>query len=150
MNWTEKHIKGLLHQKKIRSYKISKKKKGYSKNGPNVPRRKSKALEWLEWNLLYWGNQNTLELEREVKFCSDRDWRFDFAFRAVKIAVEYEGGIYMERSGHNSHNGIQRDIDKYTRAQILGWTVIRVSAKNYTTVLKTLNEIVETNQAIKK
>ena len=48
----------------------------------------------------------------------------------------------MDRGGHNSHTGIQRDIDKYQLAQKEGWQLIRLTAINYTTVLKTLNEMI--------
>lgn len=142
--WTEEHILQLQKDKKIRGYTFTQKQKNYSRNQPNnIPSPKPKGVIWLELNLLYWGNERTIALEQEHKFCPERGWRFDFAFPAIRIAVEYEGGIFMQRSGHNSHTGIQRDIDKYNRAQALGWKVIRCTAKDYSTVLKTLNELVK-------
>lgn len=140
--WTEKHIRSLLHDQKIRGYRFPQRQKNYSTNqGKNIPREKPKGIIWLEWNLLYWGNERSLQLEQEYRFDEQRKWRFDFAFPALKIAVEYEGGIFMERSGHNSHKGIQRDVEKYNRAQALGWKVIRCTAKDYMTVIKTINEL---------
>lgn len=140
--WTERHILGLHQQGKIRNFSVQQKQKGFSSNNTAViPKDKPKGIIWLEWNLLYWGNERSLELKQEYQFDDARKWKFDFAFPAVKIAVEYEGGIFMQRSGHNSHTGIQRDIDKYNRAQALGWKVIRCTAKDYMTVLRTLAEM---------
>lgn len=140
--FTEKHLKGLLHQGKIRGYNIQKK-KGYSKDHvQSVPREKSKAVVWLEWNLMYFANEQALTLEREYQFDRSRKWRSDFALPAIKVLIEYEGGIFMQRGGHNSPAGIQRDIEKYSRANQLGYTVIRLHALNYTTIIKTLNELI--------
>jgi len=57
-----------------------------------------------------------------------QDWRFDFAWPQVKIAVEIEGGIF-DRRAHGSIKGILHDIDKYNAATYLGWTIIRLHSK---------------------
>jgi very-short-patch-repair endonuclease len=137
MNWTEKHIKGLLYQKKIRSYRAPEK----TPTEKRLPDSKSKALVWLEWNLAFWANEHAMTMVKEYKFSPDRHYRSDFYISAIKCLIEYEGGIFMERGGHNSAAGIQRDIDKYSLAQRLGFTVIRLTSLNYPTVLKTLNEM---------
>lgn len=149
-NWSEKHIKDLKAAGKIKGFVPShtKKRENYSQeSGNNIPKNipapKPKAIVWLEWNLQYWCNERAVTLEREYKFSPDRKYRSDFAIPALKILIEYEGGIFMPRGGHNSHTGIQRDIDKYALAQRLGFTVIRLTAKNYKTVLQQLNEIVK-------
>lgn len=139
MNWTEKHIKGLLYHNKIKGYSADKKKE----NTPTLPREnKSKALTWLNWNLQYWCNERSLTLETEYKFCDDRGWRFDFCIPAHKIAIEFEGGIFMKNSSHNTAKMYNKDTNKYNRATVLGYKIIRVTAMNYTTVLKTLNEMI--------
>lgn len=138
-NWTEKHIKGLLFDKRIRGYQAPERTK--PAGTPTIPRPKSKALIWLDWNLQYWCNEKALTLEKEYKFC-DRGWRFDYCITALKIAIEFEGGIFMEKSGHNTARHYTKDSDKYNRAAVLGWKVIRVTAMNYTTILKTLNEMI--------
>jgi hypothetical protein len=149
MRFTEKQIQTLLRDKKIRAAFIPEKSKNYSADkNVTIAAPRSKGIIWLDLNLQYWCNERSLQLlcaanKNELQFDPERKWRFDYAIPALKIAVEYEGGIFMQRSGHNSHTGIQRDVDKYTRAQVLGWQVIRVTAKNYTTVLKTLNELLK-------
>jgi hypothetical protein len=145
MNWTEKHIKGLLSTGKIRGYKMPEKKKGYSKDGAVIPRDKPKGIVWLEWNLAYFCNLHSLELKTEYQFDPARKYRFDFAIspNGLKIALEYEGGLFMKRGGHNSPAGIHRDIEKYERAQALGWKIIRVTCKTYTTALKSLDQLIK-------
>ena len=44
-------------------------------------------------------------------------------------------------AGHGTAKHFTKDTDKYNLATVLGWRVIRVTALNYTTVLKTLNEM---------
>lgn len=142
--WTEKHMNQLLHGGKIRGYYVHKKQKGYSRDkGQVIPPPKPKGLIWLDWNLQYWCNERALSLRWEYKFCETRNYRSDYAIPALKILIEYEGGIFRERGAHNSPAAIQRDIEKYALAHKLGFAVIRVTAMNYTTVLKTLNEMVK-------
>jgi hypothetical protein len=142
MKWTEKHIKGLLHQKKIAGYRIPERKKGYSKNGPNVPRRKSKVVEWLDFNLQYWANSHSLTLEKEVVLFDHRRFRWDYVFRSIKVCIEFNGGMFMDKSGHSSVKGLLRDSEKQNLAVANGYRPIVLTSLNYTTVLKTLNEIV--------
>ena len=80
---------------------------------------------------------------REHRFDELRKWRFDFAWPALKIACEYEGGIFMQRSGHNTARHYTKDTDKYNHAAVKGWKVVRVTAMNYETALERLNEIVQ-------
>ena len=61
----------------------------------------------------------------EYKFHPARNWRFDVAFPAHKIAIEFEGGIY-KIGRHQRPSGFMADIEKYNEAVILGWRVLRV------------------------
>lgn len=67
----------------------------------------------------------------EHKFSELRDFRFDYAWLDVKLAVEIEGGIY-KKSRHTSPEGYSRDCDKYNLAQIEGWIVLRFTEINIT------------------
>lgn len=69
-----------------------------------------------------------LEHATEYRFDPDRRWRFDFAFIPQKIAVECEGGTWMN-GRHNRGYGIEKDMEKYNRAVMLGWKVLRFSKK---------------------
>lgn len=120
----------------------TKKPKKYSTNpAKNIPVPKSKAVLWLDFNLQMWSNEHALTLEMEYKFCPDRGWRWDYCWPAIKVAIEYNGGIFMQKSGHSNMKGLHRDSEKMNRAQLMGWRVLTVTAMNYTTILKTLNEL---------
>lgn len=108
-----------------------------------VARKPSPQKEWLELNLQWWCNENAVELQGEYQFAGDRKWRFDWAIRALKIGIEYEG-IYSAKSRHTTHSGFTGDIEKYNRAQLEGWTVLRYTAKDYKNVLRDLDKILLT------
>lgn len=144
MTFNQKMLKDLQRSGKIRGFHLPEKKKGYSA-GKNIVRKSSqrtKGLNWLGWNLFYWCKERLLTLKREHKFCDDRAFRFDFCIVSLKIAIEFEGGVFMENSGHNTAKHYTKDTEKYNRAAALGWRVVRCTALNYTTVLKTLNDLI--------
>lgn len=67
----------------------------------------------------------------EHRFQPPRKWRFDFAWPAVMVAVELEGGTYSGRkSRHTTATGHQGDCEKYNAAAIAGWCVLRYTAQD--------------------
>lgn len=68
-----------------------------------------------------------------------RDWRFDFAWPAERLAVEVEGGVGhavvrsatgKQITGHHVHaQGYEDDCEKYAIALLFGWRVLRVTPK---------------------
>src|ERR1700744_4279555 len=73
-----------------------------------------------------------LEPEREYPVCSNRKWRFDFAWPNEKIAVEVEGGTAWGHSRHSKGDGFEKDAAKYNRAAREGWMVLRYSTRMVT------------------
>ncbi len=71
--------------------------------------------------------------EREVKFHvpadgeKKRQWRFDFAWPELKIAVEMEGGVFTE-GRHTRGIGFSNDAEKYNVAVLQGWQILRYTA----------------------
>ena len=63
---------------------------------------------------------------REHRFHARRKWRFDWAWPAQRVALEFEGGQYTA-SRHRSVKGFAGDCEKYNEAALLGWTLIRVT-----------------------
>lgn len=78
--------------------------------------------------LYYWTILRTLEIEpvSEYQFDTNRKWRFDFAFISPQLAIEIEGGLYMN-GRHVQAKGYQADLHKYNRATELGWRLLRYS-----------------------
>mgnify|MGYP000897577193 CR=1 FL=1 len=70
-----------------------------------------------------------IEFQREYKFHPIRKWRFDFAIPSLKIAIEFEGGIFIN-GGHNRGIVFAANCEKYNEAQILGWKVFRYTVKD--------------------
>jgi very-short-patch-repair endonuclease len=141
--WNNKKLQELKRGGKIRGFHYTKEPGINSHNqGKNIPKQKPPALVWLEMNLQKWCNDRTCELKTEHQVCADRKWRFDFAIPAYMIAVEYEGGIYLQRSGHNTPKHYTKDTEKYNRAQAEGWRVIRVTNMNYKQITEFLNRMI--------
>jgi hypothetical protein len=68
----------------------------------------------------------------EFRFARPRKWAFDFAFPEQKVAVEVEGGIWT-RGRHTRGAGYLADMEKYNRANHLGWRLYRTTPDGLTT-----------------
>jgi hypothetical protein len=66
------------------------------------------------------------EPEREHVFAKPRRWRFDFAWPARKVALEVEGGTWVN-GAHNRGAHFESDCAKYNSAALAGWLVLRVT-----------------------
>jgi len=79
----------------------------------------------------------------EYKFMDSRDWRFDYAWTDLKVAIEYNGIRYSKtkgnigRTGHTTIVGVSNDYEKIGEAQIRNWIVIvtnPILVRDYITV----------------
>ena len=61
----------------------------------------------------------------EFRFHPVRRWRFDLAYPDLKIAFEYEGGIFSG-GAHTRGKHFQSDCEKYNTAGLMGWRVFRI------------------------
>lgn len=77
-----------------------------------------------------------LDLPKPVReyafYAPARQWAFDLAYPARRLAVEVEGGSWQNvRNGaravsrHTSRAGFREDCIKYNVAALIGWTVLR-------------------------
>jgi very-short-patch-repair endonuclease len=62
----------------------------------------------------------------ELRFHPTRKWRLDAAHEAMKLAVEVEGGAFVN-GRHNRATGFLKDMEKYNELAIAGWRLIRVT-----------------------
>jgi len=60
----------------------------------------------------------------EYRFHPTRRWRFDYAYPDAKVAVELEGGTWVN-GRHTRGGGFEKDAEKYNAAVLLGWRVLR-------------------------
>ena len=72
------------------------------------------------------------EVVAEHRFHPTRLWRFDYAIPSHKIAIEVEGGAWID-GRHNRASGFLKDMEKYNAAAVLGWRLLRVTPQQLLT-----------------
>ena len=70
------------------------------------------------------------EPQTEYRFDPDRRWKLDLAYVDQKLGIEIEGGIWMQTregrsKGHAHPSRFLSDIEKYNKAAVLGWRLLR-------------------------
>lgn len=65
----------------------------------------------------------------EYRFHETRKWRVDFAFEEKRLAVEVEGGGWIN-GRHNRGAGMQKDIEKYNALTLAGWRLLRFTGQD--------------------
>jgi len=63
-------------------------------------------------------------IRRRLRDAGLKDWRFDWAWPDVMVAVEMEGGVYS-LGRHVRGKGYEGDCIKYNFAQSQGWSLYR-------------------------
>lgn len=66
--------------------------------------------------------------QREYRFHPSRKWRFDAAYVDRRLALECEGGIWVQ-GRHTQPQGFLKDCEKYNEAALLGWRVLRFTSQ---------------------
>lgn len=87
------------------------------------------------WRIMTSSDETLSEPTAEFRFHADRKWRFDFAWPALRVAVECEGGTFAPgrhqgRGRHLTSKGFHEDCNKYNIAAVLGWRVLRFDAQH--------------------
>jgi hypothetical protein len=72
-----------------------------------------------------WFAAHGLEAVAEFRFDEKRRWRSDFYF-APDILLEVEGGVWSG-GRHTSPKGFLKDMEKYNRAAVLGYRILRTT-----------------------
>jgi hypothetical protein len=68
--------------------------------------------------------------ELEFYFHPTRKWRFDLAFVREKIAVEIQGGAFIQ-GAHNSPMSFVKEQEKMNSAAVMGWRIIYRTPSNF-------------------
>ena len=78
----------------------------------------------LEENFLWYLKQEGLPLpdERELKFHPTRKWRVDFVYSVNMLAIEIEGGEWIN-GRHNRQ--LAKDAEKYNELTLAGYKLLR-------------------------
>jgi very-short-patch-repair endonuclease len=88
-----------------------------------------KELSELEESFALQLKTSGIEFEREFRFDRVRKWRVDFRILETFLLIEINGGTWMEKSGHSTAKGIQRDYEKSNAAQLLGYVYLQFTKK---------------------
>jgi hypothetical protein len=98
------------------------------KNAPKPRKRNITAYEWHPKCpfVCMCEDAGLPQPEEEYRFHPERKWRFDVAWPKHKIAVEIDGGLYVN-GGHSRGAQREKDYEKDAHAMALGWRVLRVS-----------------------
>ena len=69
--------------------------------------------------------------ESEYMFAKElkRKFRFDYCYSKHKLAIEIEGGIWIN-GRHNRASGFIKDMEKYNIACVLGYRILRFTIQD--------------------
>lgn len=70
---------------------------------------------------------NSWTFSTEFKFHPTRKWRFDRADVGNRIAIEFDGGVWI-KGRHTRGSGFVRDCEKFNEAAALGWRILRYTS----------------------
>jgi len=62
----------------------------------------------------------------EYRFHATRKWRLDWAWPDRQIALEVEGGIWIQ-GRHSRGAGMTKDMEKYNTATAAGWRILKAT-----------------------
>lgn len=80
--------------------------------------------------------------EFEYRFHPVRKWRFDMAWPDLMVAIECEGGVFAA-GRHTRGAGFVKDCEKYNQAVVLGWKILRVTARNVNSFMDDLEKLIK-------
>ena len=63
--------------------------------------------------------------EKEVQFLRTRKFRFDYAIQEQKIAIEINGGQWVNGRHNRGGKAYEKDLEKLNLAQLNGWKVLQ-------------------------
>lgn len=88
-------------------------------------------------------------VRHRLKLAGMKDWKFDFCWPGLNLAIEIEGGGWTG-GGHTRGKGFASDLEKYRCALLLGWKIFRCDGDMVRNgiALKTIETLVQRNQEV--
>lgn len=82
-----------------------------------------------------------LDCVLEYQFAKPRKWRIDCYIPSLKLAIEFEGGVYTN-GRHTRGQGFLNDIEKYNTITLHGLYLLRFAhvKHTYTDVIASINK----------
>lgn len=103
--------------------------KGGSRKGPRTSPKEVLSESSLEQSFFEcWSSRFSPEVTQQHRFHPTRQWRFDFCWPDLKVAVEIQGF----GAGHNSYKGMSSDYEKHNAACALGWKIFYLMSHDLT------------------
>ena len=86
-------------------------------------------------------------LRARLQLMGLRDWRFDVAIPEHLIAVELDGGTWIQ-GRHSRGAGVISDMDKINAATVRGWRVLRYTHTNHslTQIMADISTLISKDQ----
>lgn len=95
-----------------------------------ILKRETARAKREHWELTLLAQIRALHLPeptRQYAFHPLRRYRADFAYVPERLLIEVDGGIWLDKGGHTTGAGYQRDRERDCEAVSLGYTVLRVT-----------------------
>lgn len=78
----------------------------------------------------------------EYRFAPPRRWRFDFAFPIAKVALEVQGGVFVQ-GRHTRGSALLKEHEKLNAAAVLGWRVLFATPKTLPAVWPSVQQAIQ-------
>ena len=65
-----------------------------------------------------------VEIPFEQQFRAIKDRKFTWDFKVDDILIEIQGGVWMDKSGHNTGRGVTRDCEKMNLGVLAGYRLL--------------------------
>lgn len=98
----------------------------------HIPLELIQKLTTLELEFAQMWEERHPEIELVTQFPVKR-FRIDFCHPQAKVAIECQGGTWVQGMGHSSGKGIERDCRKFCTLASMGYLVFPLTCKMITT-----------------
>lgn len=80
-------------------------------------------------------------LVEEYRFDPTRRWRSDYFIPELNCLLEYEGMVQGGKGGHQTKVGFTNNCEKYNKACVMGFRLLRYTALNWKDCIQDLTQL---------